>query len=174
MWPQPSPHYWDVARHYGANLSDTPDSPCGSLPSGWRRGCHWSSFGGKDENAAGYGRRREHGRRRQFAGSRSRRPRPPDGHTLLLGGSLPHVLEAILKSKPLYDPTKDLKPISNIANSAFAIPVHPSVQWPADCSRGRSLGPSHGDLWGWRESLADASFMYCLATRGASKFWTIR
>jgi tripartite-type tricarboxylate transporter receptor subunit TctC len=51
----------------------------------------------------------------------------PDGYTLLLGGSLPHVLEAILKTKPLYEPTKDLKPISNIADTAFAIAVHPSV-----------------------------------------------
>lgn len=51
----------------------------------------------------------------------------PDGYTVLLGGSLPHVLESILKTKPLYDPVKDLEPISNIADSAFAIAVHPSV-----------------------------------------------
>ena len=51
----------------------------------------------------------------------------PDGYTLLLGGSIPHVTEAILKTRPLYDPTKDLEPISNIAVSAFAIAVHPSV-----------------------------------------------
>src|SRR5262245_40800705 len=32
----------------------------------------------------------------------------PDGYTILLGGSLPHVNEALLKSRPLYDPVKDL------------------------------------------------------------------
>src|SRR5262249_11674047 len=37
-----------------------------------------------------------------------------DGYTLLLGGSSTHITEAILKSKPLYDPLKDLDPISNI------------------------------------------------------------
>src|SRR5213080_4646719 len=31
----------------------------------------------------------------------------PDGYTLLLGGTLPHVNEALLKAKPLYDPVKD-------------------------------------------------------------------
>ena len=38
----------------------------------------------------------------------------------------PHVTEAILKTRPLYDPAK-MEPISNIAVSAFAIAVHPSV-----------------------------------------------
>src|SRR5216683_2727021 len=37
----------------------------------------------------------------------------PDGYTLLLGGSIPHVTESILKTRPLYDPIKDLEPISN-------------------------------------------------------------
>jgi tripartite-type tricarboxylate transporter receptor subunit TctC len=32
----------------------------------------------------------------------------PDGYTVLLGGSLPHVLESMLKTKPLYDPVRDL------------------------------------------------------------------
>jgi tripartite-type tricarboxylate transporter receptor subunit TctC len=50
-----------------------------------------------------------------------------DGYTLLLGGSSTHITEAILKSKPLYDPLKDLDPISNIAISAFALAVHPSI-----------------------------------------------
>jgi tripartite-type tricarboxylate transporter receptor subunit TctC len=50
-----------------------------------------------------------------------------DGYTLLLGGSIPHVTESILKARPLYDPIKDLEPISNIAVSAFVIAVHPSV-----------------------------------------------
>ena len=57
------------------------------------------------------------------AAARSR----PDGYTLLLGGTLPHVNEALLKSKPLYDPVKDLDPIMRIAVGALAIAVHPSV-----------------------------------------------
>ena len=28
----------------------------------------------------------------------------PDGYTILLGGTLPHVNEALFKSRPLYDP----------------------------------------------------------------------
>jgi tripartite-type tricarboxylate transporter receptor subunit TctC len=51
----------------------------------------------------------------------------PDGYTLLLGGSSTHITEAILKTRPLYDPLKDLAPISDIAVSAFAIVVNPSV-----------------------------------------------
>src|SRR5678815_3480154 len=39
----------------------------------------------------------------------------PDGYTLLLGGTLPHVNEALLKSTPLYDPNKDLDPIVAVA-----------------------------------------------------------
>jgi tripartite-type tricarboxylate transporter receptor subunit TctC len=51
----------------------------------------------------------------------------PDGYTLLLGGSSTHVTEAILKTRPLYNPLKDLEPISNIAVSPFALAVHPSI-----------------------------------------------
>jgi len=50
-----------------------------------------------------------------------------DGYTLLLGGSSTHVTEAILKTRPLYDPIKDLEPISNIAVSPFALAVHPLI-----------------------------------------------
>jgi tripartite-type tricarboxylate transporter receptor subunit TctC len=50
----------------------------------------------------------------------------PDGYTILLGGSTTHVTEAILKSRPLYDPLKDLEPIFNIAVSAFAL--GPTIQ----------------------------------------------
>lgn len=57
------------------------------------------------------------------AAARSR----PDGYALLLGGTLPHVNEALLKSKPLYDPVKDLDPIMRIAVGYLAIAVHPSV-----------------------------------------------
>jgi len=57
----------------------------------------------------------------------------PDGHTLLLGGTITHVNEALLKEKPLYDPVKDLDAIAAVAANVLAIAVHPSV--PA-----RSLG----------------------------------
>src|SRR6266704_2282131 len=51
----------------------------------------------------------------------------PDGYTLLLGGTLPHVNEALLKSRPLYDPVKDLDPIASVAANCLVIAVHPSV-----------------------------------------------
>src|SRR6185436_191246 len=51
----------------------------------------------------------------------------PDGYTLLLGGTLPHVNEALLKSRPLYDPVKDLDPIAGVAANVLCIAVHPSV-----------------------------------------------
>ena len=51
----------------------------------------------------------------------------PDGYTILLGGSSTHVTEAILKSRPLYDPLKELEPISNIALSPLALAMHPGV-----------------------------------------------
>jgi tripartite-type tricarboxylate transporter receptor subunit TctC len=51
----------------------------------------------------------------------------PDGYTLLLGGTLPHVNEALLKSRPLYDPAKDLDPIAAIAANCLCVAVHPSL-----------------------------------------------
>ena len=51
----------------------------------------------------------------------------PDGYTVLLGGTLPHVNEALLKAKPLYDPNKDLDPIMQIAVGHIGFAVHPSV-----------------------------------------------
>jgi tripartite-type tricarboxylate transporter receptor subunit TctC len=51
----------------------------------------------------------------------------PDGYVILLGGSSTHITEALLKSRPLYDPIKDLEPISNIAFAAFALAIHPAV-----------------------------------------------
>src|SRR6266699_6655634 len=51
----------------------------------------------------------------------------PDGYTILLGGSSTHVTEAILKSRPLYDPLRELEPISNVVVSAFALAIHPAV-----------------------------------------------
>jgi tripartite-type tricarboxylate transporter receptor subunit TctC len=58
----------------------------------------------------------------------------PDGYTLLLGGTLPHVNEALVKRKPLYDPVKDLDPIAGIAANSLCIAVHPAV--PAENLKG--------------------------------------
>src|SRR5881628_588513 len=52
---------------------------------------------------------------------------PPDGYTILLGGTQTHVNEALLKSRPLYDPVKDLDPIAGVAAYFLCIAVHPSV-----------------------------------------------
>jgi tripartite-type tricarboxylate transporter receptor subunit TctC len=51
----------------------------------------------------------------------------PDGYTLLAGttGALP--MNAALRKKLPYDPIKDFAPISNVAESAFLLTVHPSV-----------------------------------------------
>jgi tripartite-type tricarboxylate transporter receptor subunit TctC len=51
----------------------------------------------------------------------------PDGYTILLGGTLPHVNEALIKARPLYDPVKDLDPIAGVAVAALALAIHPSV-----------------------------------------------
>src|SRR5450432_1102831 len=51
----------------------------------------------------------------------------PDGYTILLGGSSTHITEALLKSRPLYDPIKQLEPIANVAVAPFGLAIHPSV-----------------------------------------------
>jgi tripartite-type tricarboxylate transporter receptor subunit TctC len=51
----------------------------------------------------------------------------PDGYTILLGGTQTHVNEALLKSRPLYDPVKDLHPIAGVAANVLCIAVHPAV-----------------------------------------------
>ena len=51
----------------------------------------------------------------------------PDGYTILLGGTQTHVNEALLKSRPLYDPLKDLDPIAGVAANVLCIAVHPTV-----------------------------------------------
>jgi tripartite-type tricarboxylate transporter receptor subunit TctC len=51
----------------------------------------------------------------------------PDGYTILLGGTIPYVNEALLKSKPLYDPFKDLEPISSIAATCNSIVIGPAL-----------------------------------------------
>jgi tripartite-type tricarboxylate transporter receptor subunit TctC len=50
-----------------------------------------------------------------------------DGYTILLGGTQTHVNEALLKGRPLYDPVKDLEPITSVASYFLGIAVHPSV-----------------------------------------------
>jgi tripartite-type tricarboxylate transporter receptor subunit TctC len=65
-----------------------------------------------------------------------------DGYTLLLGGATTHITEGLLKTRPSYDPLKDLVPVSGIAVTAFAIAVHPSV--PVKDLRGLiALAKSH-------------------------------
>jgi len=51
----------------------------------------------------------------------------PDGYIILLGGTSTHITEALLKNRPLYDPLKDLEPISNIALSPLGFAIHPAV-----------------------------------------------
>jgi tripartite-type tricarboxylate transporter receptor subunit TctC len=51
----------------------------------------------------------------------------PDGYTILLGGTQTHVNETLLKSRPLYDPVKDLIPIAGAAVYFLGIAVHPAV-----------------------------------------------
>jgi len=51
----------------------------------------------------------------------------PDGYTILLGGSSTHITEAILKSRPLYNPLKELEPISNLVLAPFALAINPGV-----------------------------------------------
>lgn len=51
----------------------------------------------------------------------------PDGYTILLAGATTHITEGLLKNRPMYDPMKDLVPISAIGITAFALATHPSV-----------------------------------------------
>ena len=51
----------------------------------------------------------------------------PDGHTLLLAGAGQLGLYAITANRPLYDPVKDLQPITVVAVTCYAIAVHPSL-----------------------------------------------
>jgi tripartite-type tricarboxylate transporter receptor subunit TctC len=51
----------------------------------------------------------------------------PDGYTIPLGGTLTHVNEALLKSRPLYDPVKDLDPIASVAANSLCMAAHPAV-----------------------------------------------
>jgi tripartite-type tricarboxylate transporter receptor subunit TctC len=60
----------------------------------------------------------------------------PDGYTLLVGGTIPYVNEALLKSRPLYDPIKDLDPISCMVLYALAIAINPSLPAQAHTLKG--------------------------------------
>ena len=51
----------------------------------------------------------------------------PDGYTILLGGTQTLLNEALLKSRPLYDPLKDLDPVASLAANPLCITVHPGV-----------------------------------------------
>jgi len=51
----------------------------------------------------------------------------PDGYTLLVGGTITQVNEALLKSRPLFDPIKDLAPVASVAANFLCIAVHPSL-----------------------------------------------
>jgi tripartite-type tricarboxylate transporter receptor subunit TctC len=51
----------------------------------------------------------------------------PDGYTILLGGTQTHLNEALLKSRPLYDPVRDLDAIAGVAANALCIAVHPAM-----------------------------------------------
>jgi tripartite-type tricarboxylate transporter receptor subunit TctC len=51
----------------------------------------------------------------------------PDGYTILLGGTLPHINEALIKARPLYDPARDLEPIAGIAVAVLALAVQPAI-----------------------------------------------
>jgi tripartite-type tricarboxylate transporter receptor subunit TctC len=52
---------------------------------------------------------------------------PADGYTLLLGTTGPLANNPLLYAKLPYDSLKDFAPISNVANSAFVLVVHPSL-----------------------------------------------
>lgn len=55
---------------------------------------------------------------------------PPDGYTLLLGGTGLMAINPHIFSKIPYDPEKGYKPVANFLGSALVFAVHPSV--PAD------------------------------------------
>jgi tripartite-type tricarboxylate transporter receptor subunit TctC len=51
----------------------------------------------------------------------------PDGYTIFLGTSSIYLAEMLLRDKPMFDPVKELEPISMLAMTSFAIAVNPSV-----------------------------------------------
>jgi len=51
----------------------------------------------------------------------------PDGYTLLVAPTTAFVLELLLKRRPVYNPLKELVPISSFAISAFVMAVNPAL-----------------------------------------------
>lgn len=51
----------------------------------------------------------------------------PDGATLLVAPTTAFVLEMLLKRRPMYNPVKELVPVSNLAISAFVMAVNPAL-----------------------------------------------
>jgi tripartite-type tricarboxylate transporter receptor subunit TctC len=74
----------------------------------------------------------------------------PDGYTLLFGGSLTHVNEALLKSRPLYNPERDLDPIMRVAVGYVAIAVHPALPCRDLKDLVRYVKANPGILWARR------------------------
>jgi tripartite-type tricarboxylate transporter receptor subunit TctC len=52
---------------------------------------------------------------------------PPDGYTLVVGTTGALTMNVSIYAKIAFDPIKDFAPISNFADSAFILSVHPSV-----------------------------------------------
>ena len=103
----------------------------------------------------------------------------PDGYTILLGGTTTLINEALLKKRPLYDPLKDLTPITNIAISTFAIAINPaipvhSLKELADCQsqsaqaviRDRRRGLTRSSNWRLLKSLTKTSEIMHVPYRG--------
>jgi tripartite-type tricarboxylate transporter receptor subunit TctC len=52
---------------------------------------------------------------------------PPDGYRIFLGSSAIHLTDMILRTHPLFNPMKDLMPVSMLATVCFALAVNPAV-----------------------------------------------
>jgi tripartite-type tricarboxylate transporter receptor subunit TctC len=52
---------------------------------------------------------------------------PPDGHTLLITSSAPIVINPAVYKKMLFDPAKDLQPVTNLLRVPLVLAAHPSV-----------------------------------------------
>lgn len=52
---------------------------------------------------------------------------PPDGYTLLMGGSAPLALNPALRKELPYNPIKDFVPLALVASAPFALVIHPSL-----------------------------------------------